>query len=252
MTTPRTRLVPAGRDEALRSRDPNAALAAGLRPAEVDLAERCARTGRRVADARAWHPWMMLLRAPWYLIAATVGVPLILILVVTVAAPGAVNAVMPLISVLALLAPALWSANLVASWFVPNVLKAVDSATTTRVEGYWSRAVRAVIEVEQRLGPEAAATFDDTLAALHDDAVRLADGDALWLRLNGPTTSDPELAGLRHRVETRVQEITTAAVRMISPSPAQLEARPVEWHPAGEQPVVAEPSPELLNETDLR
>nr|WP_300144892.1 hypothetical protein [Propionicimonas sp.] len=252
MTTPRPRLVPAARDEALRSRDRAAALAAGLRPAEAELAERSALTGRRVADARAWHPWMMLLRAPRYLVAAALAVPLTMILVITVAARDAADAAMPLIFGFATLAAALWLANLVASWFVPDVLKAVDSATTLRSDGYWSRAMRAVIEVEQRLGPEAAATFDGTLADLHDDAVRLAEGDALWLKLNGPATSDPELVGLRHRVETRVQEITTAAVRMISPSPGQLEGRPVEWHPAGESPVIADRPQELLNETDLR
>jgi hypothetical protein len=259
MTTSGTRLVPVGRDEALRSRDRTAALAAGLRPAEAELAEQCARTGRRVADARAWHPWMMLLRAPWCLVAAAVGLPLVLIVVVSVAAPGAMHWAMPLISGAAALAATVWLANLVASWFVPNVLKAVDAATTIRAEGYWSRAMRAVIEVEQRLGPQAAATFDDALAGLHDDAVRLAEGDALWLKLNGPTSSDPELAALRHRVETQVQEIITTAVRMISPSLAQLspdatqrEIGPVEWRPAGEQPGVAEPTQELLNETDLR
>jgi hypothetical protein len=224
-------------------------LAAGLTEAEADLAERCARTGRRVADARAWRPWMMLLRAPWCLLLAAVGLPLVLLLVGSIAAPGVVGDAMPVISGVAILAAGLWLANLVASWIVPDVLGVVERSSTVRVERYWSRAVRAVIEVERRLGAGAAAGFDDALVALYDDAARLAEGDALWPTLNGPATSDPELVGLRLQVEARVQELTTAAVRLISPSPPAPGQLPVAWRPTDEEPPE---ETELAHADDLR
>ncbi len=240
------------RDERLRSFDRSAALAAGLSPVEADLVEECYRTGARVADARRWFAWSRRLGAVHFLLLGSLGLPLVaLVILALVDLPAAQSFASVLWSISVCIAVA-WLANLVAHLLTPNVLRIAERATRSWDDGYWSRAVRAVAEVDAERGAEAAATFDGALALLHPDATRLAEGDALWLRLNGPATTDPALAGLRTRVEQEVLAITTEAIRLISGGPAELEVHPAEWHIAPGNPTRAVPERRLANEDDLR
>lgn len=250
MTTPRPRLTAEPRDQHLRHLDRDAALAAGLNPVEAELVERCYRTGARIADARRWYSWSGRLGAIHFLLLGAIGLPLVALVVLTridLDAASALAGVFWWVSIGLALA---WLANLIAHVLTPNVLRITERATRTWEEGYWSRAIRAVTEVDAVAGPEAAAAFDSALVVLHPDAVRLAEGDALWLKLNGPASADPSLVGLRGRVEQQVQAIITEAIRLISDRPAALEARPLEWHAASED--LGNPAPRLVNEDDLR
>lgn len=239
------------RHERLRSLDRDAALAAGLSPVEADLVEECYRTGARVADARRWYAWSRRLGAVHFLLLGALGLPLLaLVILALVDLPAAQSLASVLWSISVGIAVA-WLGNLVAHLLTPNVLRIAERATRSWDDTYWSRAVRAVAEVDAERGADAAATFDGALALLHPEATRLAEGDALWLRLNGPTSTDPALAGLRTRVEQQVLAITTEAIRLISGG-AELEARPVEWRGASETRTRIVHERRLANGDDLR
>ena len=240
------------RDERLRSLDRDAALAAGLSTVEADLVEECYRTGAGVADARRWYAWSRRLGAVHFLLLGALGLPLAALVILALVDLPAAQALASALWSISIGIAVAWLANLVAHLLTPDVLRIAERATRSWDDPHWSRAVRAVAEVDAERGSEAAATFDGALALLHPDATRLAEGDALWLRLNGPTTTDPALAGLRTRVEQQVLAITTPAIRLISGGPAELEVHPVEWHAAPETPARAVPERRLANGDDLR
>lgn len=251
MTPPAPRLAAEPRDQRLRSLNRDAALTAGLRPVEADLVEQCYRTGAPIADARRWYAWSRRFGAVHYLLAGAIGLPLLALVVLVLINPDVASALAGISWPVSIGIALLWLANLIGHLLTPNVLRITERATGTWDEAYWSRAVRAVAEVDAKRGADAAATFDEALALLHPDAVQLAEGDALWLKLNGPASADPALARLRARVDQQVQAITTEAIRQISGRPAALEAQPVEWHPASEYLAQPETAP-LTNEDDLR
>lgn len=243
------RVVRVGYSTELAELDRELALARGLTAEEAELTETSYSTGVEVADARSWYSWVRRCAGPQYLLALALGVPLVVIVILSLVSPSLANAAMPVITGSAIGLAIAWAANFVWSRLAPNVARAVADATTTRAEPHWARAVAAVAEVERRLGAPAAARFDDALAQLHPEALRLAAEAELRLRLGQDPASDPQLAPLLGRVRSQVELITTEAIRVLSDEQKALETRPVEWHPADTAPT---DEPELANEEELR
>lgn len=242
------RVVCSGYETRLAGLDRDAALASGLSTEEVALIDRAYSTGSGVTDTRGWYYWVRRFAAPQYLLAFTIGLPLLVILVLAMVSPGLANSAMPMIAGAPLVIALAWAANLTWSRLAPNVTRAIDEATTWHADPYWSRAVTAVAAVEQRLGTTAAARFDDALTQLHPEALRLAREAELRHRLGQDPAADPMLGDLLASVRSQVELITTEAVRLLSGEPQALESRPLEWQPAEPWPAEAE----LANEEELR